>query len=297
MNSAQVAATDRLSSWHRLRAGLSRGFPRWESLVAWISIVKCLLAVGAYGRVAIFAPASLETGALVHVLIVGTCGLAGSFLFLNGRGANRQAVYMGLFLLLIANAYAGYPASASIDLESRFGQTVVGLLGIYTEVFVAFVLWQFVRVFPEVSIPFSLSRLFNWASVVALVSGAGAFAIGLVRIVDFFSHEPLGQFWVYIAGLREFMWYPLVPQMFLAICALAYKQGQAFGREKRRSRLLVLSLVIGTGLTFFLTTIEVPFPPYLRFLKSYPVFYGRFLLGSNLVLLTVPFLTTYAVLA
>ncbi|MEM9598797.1 MAG: serine/threonine-protein kinase, partial [Acidobacteriota bacterium] len=85
--------------------------------------------------------------------------------------------------------------------------------------------------------------------------------------------------------------------MFLAICALAYKQDRAQGAEHRRGKLVVLALVVGMGLPFLLITMDVLFPRYLAMLRSYPVFQARFILAGNLLLLTVPFLTTYAVLA
>jgi hypothetical protein len=207
-----------------------------------------------------------------------------SILLLSGGRHDDRAVSLGVFFLLIANAFCRrfvfhlIPVAVLVD-------------GVYPDAFLAALFWDFVRRFPRTSRLDRVDRLCGLMVALAWAIGAGLFvsnallAHGATFIPTAIQRSsPVGLYWILVLGV-------VLPAPVITIL----KTRRAAPSEQRRVAILALGLAVILAPLTLETVAEASIPSFAAWMArtnvraaASPFFFG--------LLLGVPVVTTYAVM-
>jgi GAF domain-containing protein len=215
------------------------------------------------------------------------------FLWSEGR-RDPRARYLGLVYLLIASAFAklllveGWEASpAPLPLLSRRFESFA------LDAFLPYWLWRFAAEFPRAPLLGRATRVQRWMTRGSLVVAVVLFAANLVTGFDLDragwmsaldSTEPRSLY-------QAVIFLPVVG----ALAFIVWKSRRAASDERRRGRLFLAGLILGSVPISVEILLEVVVPPFGRLMQAPS---ARAAVGSVLLplLFSVPLTTTWSVL-
>ena len=221
---------------------------------------------------------------IAHILIYGGAGAV-----LIALGREPRALDLGAYFLIFASSF-----SDRFIEQFPIGSPAAVLLGLHPDAFLPLLLWRFIRGFPEgvgASRGDRLARGFIGASAAA---GLLLFAANVGMLVRAPAGEsPLG----YLArsGLSSQYWTVNITLTLAALLFAAWKMRMARPAERRRVRLFLTGLIVGS-LPVLVDVLLESLVPSFRRLMSEP---GARRIGGMVVypfLLSIPVTTAYAVL-
>lgn len=273
-------------------------FDRLDSTIAAIATIKVLIGLlGAIYRIAGYTDHISPSRLIVHTALVLSFGTLGALAFFTAR--EHRARMFGLVLLLIANAYALPLIVAFSPRGVPWRDFNVLFLNFRVELLVVWYLWRFIGEFPETPVPFAWQRIFGHLQMIAGASGGLlVLAIGPLRLFKYFNKILVLPPLLEMISLQAYtQWNIVIPQVLGVLLALVLKWLRATGPEKRRAQLLLFALLVCFGVPSVSITLDTVVPAYSDFFdrNGHLMFYN--VLFGNLVLLALPFVASYAVIA
>ncbi len=264
-----------------------------ERAAAWLGVIEVLAVVQV--ALALVAAALALRGApvrfAVHAATLLGFGAAAAVLLAAGR--DRRARTLGIFYLLAAVPFARAILNAVPDLPPMLGGPAGLLRHIRVDSFAPYFFWLFILEFPRRR-PFErFGRVASWLTHAALAIG-----VGLCLVMALLPLVPAHGRWSDLFGppaANDLYW----PILFLVMVpALPYAVWRTRGAprdERRRARIMVAGLALGLAPDLLVTFADAVLPSFAAFIATPR---GRMvvLLTVNAPLLTVPFVTAYAVL-
>ncbi len=269
---------------------------RW--LDALLAAAGVKLAAGLAGVLFVRAdPRPLPFPAWIQLAVMAAFAVSGAILVAGGR-RDRRAVLFGAQLVAFASVFADRPIGrlASLATPSAAG-AFDGLLALRPDAFVPALLWVFARDFPR-SATFGAARRIP-AVAISVALGAGAalatatLASALARGAGAAVPVPLAVLdrW----GAPSVYWEPLVLLALSALPFIVWQARRAPIGERRRVRLFVTGLVVGSAPMLVDVLLEAFVPPFAEWVSEPGRRWASGLLLYAL-LLVVPVATAYAVL-
>jgi len=272
---------DRVES-ERARDAADRGDRGWMHAIAALAAFQVLAGAAGYISGADIPTPVPATGAL---LLMAAFGVAAAWLFVGGRDARART--LGGYFLLVASAFA-----RRFLMAFPLGTAGVLTRGLFPDAFLPVFLWSFAGRFPRVLRFSAAERFCDAARRVSVFAGAVLFVVNAAvahgldapAALLLYRAHPRGAYWAIVLGLSA-----------IAVPVIAIRTRGAQREERRRVALFgtVLAATIGPVLLEILA--EVLFPRFKRLMDVAPIrratiapFFG--------LLLSVPFLTAYAVI-
>jgi len=260
-----------------------------------VAAVQIVLALGAL----VFAPDLLRPGSIPFPLAAANLlafGGAAVLLLLGGR-RDVRAAYLGTFLLLIASTFSNDPLHGLASrLPGSWGAGVSRLNQIEPDAFMPWLLWLFVRDFPEAPATLRVKRLLRIGISVSASVGVILFAGNLVL-----TEMPVSGFSALGLISREAaygLYYPLLLGLEAAALPVAIQKARMASLvERRRLRIFLAALGAGLGPLALAVALESTFPAYRRLVTQSPGWLVTpYFLTIAALHLMMPFAIAYSVL-
>lgn len=226
----------------------------------------------------------------VHLLVFAGCGV----LLIAGGRVDRRSRTLGAIFVLFASVFAD-PLLDTAAVSSGGGAYYAHLASaLQPAAFIPFFLWRFAEVFPVAQSPLSFwlrPALFLRASAVA---GTILFAAGLASIPASRGWwSPLSD-WLSPRGTSGNFWLVVSLLIVPALVFVVSKIGNALPGERRRLRVFVAGLLIGTGPLALDLILSAAIAPYDRYFMD-PGHRRALAVVHSLFVLTMAAITVYAV--
>jgi tRNA A-37 threonylcarbamoyl transferase component Bud32 len=234
-----------------------------------------------------------------HIALVLAFSFMALILLFAGK-RDIRAVHLGAVFLLIASAFAQAGVERLLYLPPGFLMHSGRILShLSVDAFVSFSFWLFIQNFPRAATNFRTERLVLQTTHAALVIGAVLFLLNclllavplaphsdaMVRILRFFQRDdPSSYYWFILFVITM----PAVP-------FVLWKTRLARINERRRVRIFIGAILIGTVPFMLEVILEALIPQYREFMKQPSVWKIGELVFFPL-LLSIPVLTSYSVL-
>lgn len=233
---------------------------------------------------------------VLHIVVFSAVGA----LLIYASRSDRRAAYLGVSFWLVASSFSD-PLTRRLPelLPATFGSWGSLLSALQPEAMLPFFLWLFFRDFPRSLAASTTNRIFRiglrlslYAGIALFVANVALFVIslidetsGLVGLLQLFERKArVSYFWTVLFALEL----PVLP---LAL----WRSRKTALQERRRFRLFLIGLGIGSVPMMLEVILEVVFPSF-KAMMSIP---SNRLLGGLILyplLLSVPFTTAYAIL-
>lgn len=259
-----------------------------------VAAAQIVLALGAL----VFAPDQLRPGSIPFPLAVANLlafGGAAVLLLLGGR-RDVRAAYLGTFLLLIASTFSNDPLHGLASrLPGSWGAGVSRLNQIEADAFMPWLLWLFVRDFPEAPATLRVKRIIRLGISVSASVGVILFAGNLVLGVTASRFSAPG---LISREAAYGLYYPLLLGLEAAALPVAIQKARMASLvERRRLRIFLAALGAGLGPLAVAVALESSFPAYRRLVTQSPGWLVTpYFLAIAALHLMMPFAIAYSVL-
>lgn len=264
--------------------------PFWKRLILLLALAKIGVAVAlAFGLGIVRIPP-----APVFVAIIAVFGASAVWLQVLGRGDTR-AVNLGIYFLLTATAFADPILTRAADREglSSWLPQVVGVSQV--DALLPFFFWLFVAEFPRTDPPERARRIVRTGIYVTGLLGAGLWLWNLgAAIFPRSSHSGLVAVLAH-DGSNSLYWRVILLATAAGLLLALGRAGDAPVDERRRVRLTIAGIVLGSFPLLIVLLIAYVVPSFMRYLEEG----GVRTVGYALVypaLISIPLSTAYAVL-
>lgn len=220
---------------------------------------------------------------------------AAAVILICGGGEDVRGPRLGHVYLLTAAAFAKALFGAVSDPPAA----VVQLLILYPETFLPFALWQFVREFPRAPRFAPFDRHSSIVAALSLAIGVFLFANGWAT--SSWSATSVESHWRFLwwfqrTGLAVMFWLTLLSLMIPSVVACMWRVLLS-PREERQRAVLFLSALLGGMLPLFVVALlRAVWPAFQRLMTTTHPLRGIIDVVVLCALLSVPFVTAYAVL-
>ena len=266
--------------------------PLWIRLLVAAAAVKVL--AGAAASLAITVPAD-EIPGPVYLVMLGVFAAVGACLLVMGR-ADRRAVSLGVFFLLVATSFAVTPLSWYTQAGGIFAGVARFVAGVNLEAFQPWFLWMFARDFPRTRRVEPRSRIYRMMVAAALAVGIAFFLIQLA--LAFGALRPAGPLIRWLGRSSGTLYWPLLYGTMVPAVFYSLRQARrAPPDEQRRVWMVVAAIALGTGPILLFGIVGTLVPAVREYIEN-PA--NARMLGYVLIypsILLIPVLTAYAVLA
>lgn len=267
----------------------------WERALLALAAAKVVTGVVAF--VAGAATRWTQLGPRDLLLVAHVLAFAGTAVFLLfGGHRDRRAVLLGASFALTASTFADVGPATFADVDNLTMTLVRSLFALRADAFTAYFLWRFVAEFPRLAAFQSRWEVPRRATQVAMIIGAILFVICAADqfAKPFASLDAVRSAWAsFVPGLTTrgpLFWAAQYVIVLPAFPVLVWRTRNAQADERRRGRLLVAGLVVGTApaLLWVLMASLVP-----GFSTALPLKRAGWLIYP--CLLSTPFTTAWAV--
>ncbi len=273
----------------------ARGVARFDHIAFGFLFFRAIASIAAYLVLAIWFSDKLDYRFHVWVILASVYTFFGTWAFRSSR--STQAKVFAIFLMCTAGAY-----SASNIL--RFGSAVPNLKLVAEilgrtrfEFFLAWYSWRFLEYFPGTYEPPVLARIRRAFQAASLLICGFYFLLGQLDYILGMLPGRAGFFTIGIWHLTDTAWYYLMPLAFMSMLGVFYRVRGAVGEVKRRVSLFGYALVLGFGPQTFKNSLELFFAREQLFFPTDPEGIKVTFLTFNSLILIMPFISFYAVLA
>ncbi|MEM8930037.1 MAG: serine/threonine-protein kinase [Acidobacteriota bacterium] len=265
-----------------------------------LSELKNLLAVLCFGYQLLSAPETIGTRTVVSVLQILVFGVAGFVLYRMGR--TNAGRLLGAVFTFVANAYVLNLIFMPLERGTWAFDAAAVLVNFRFELLIAWFMWRFVAAFPDAPIPWKARRPFRVLEATALGTGLLLVVSGVLRTARYFYFAQFGgetfpKVFDLIADLVDLRWELVIPQTLMACIGLMFKFQTAPKAERRRVKVFFTGFLVAFGIPMSMMTFENMTPGLYARVTADDFRNSVWYFTVNLLLLTAPFATAYAVVA
>ena len=268
---------------------LSRAFTIVLVTTAAAKIVLACLGVVASLRVPPSVPLAIP--AWLSLIQMGVFSAAGALL-IYGAGTNSRPVDLGTVFLLVASSFALRPLTMLANAVPQLFLARVPL-AVSVDAYLPYFLWRFFSDFPRGVARRSVRRVERWA---VYVSGTLGTLLFLANAILVLPHVPPAVPTLLAARVPNSQYWSIVYGLSLPVVPFALWKTSTAQIEERRRLLLFLTGLLAAAVPVSLYILLYSLWPAFASTMDTPRVHARVMPLIQVLILTVPITTTYAVL-